>query len=203
MKVKICGITRCEDARAALELGADLIGLNFYQPSPRYVSLERAREVRAALGARIPLVGVFVNAARACVEKHRAELGLALLQFHGDESEEELGGWPVPVIRAIRLRTASFLLDAQRALGFADYLLLDAFEPGLFGGTGRRLDLAALARLDLGRVFIAGGLDPDNVAQVRALQPYGVDVAGGVESRPGIKDHQKLRRFIAHAKGLP
>lgn len=198
VRVKICGITRPEDAEAAITLGADFIGLNFYPPSPRALERETARRVRDAIGNHCAVVGVFVNAERSHVEACRQTLQLDFIQFHGDEADEALSGWPVPVIRALRLRTEDRLTSIAR--GTADYALIDAFTPGIYGGTGRRLALDRIAGADLSRVFVAGGLSPDNVGAAVALKPFAVDVAGGVESAPGIKDHDKLRSFIANAK---
>src|SRR5690349_5097424 len=198
VKVKICGITRTEDARAAVEFGADLLGLNFYAPSPRSVSLEQARAIRDAIDARHKVVGVFVNAAREYVDERVREVRLDFLQFHGDEPDSMMKGWPVPVIRALRLAPGA-TFDPRRDFA-ADYILLDTFHPSLYGGTGKGRPLSELRGIDLARVFISGGLTPDDVAEAAALAPYAVDVASGVESAPGIKDHHKLRRFIENAK---
>jgi phosphoribosylanthranilate isomerase len=197
VKVKICGITRSEDACAAVEFGADLLGLNFYAPSPRSVTLQRAREIRAAAAGQ-KLVGVFVNAAREFVEERLREVRLDLLQFHGDEPDTMMKGWPVPVIRALRLAPGA-KFDPRCHL-LADYVLLDTFHPALYGGTGASRPLGDLRGLDLSRVFISGGLTPEDVEEAAALSPYAVDVASGVESAPGIKDQHKLRRFIENAK---
>jgi phosphoribosylanthranilate isomerase len=198
VRVKICGITRVEDAEAAVTAGADFVGLNFYPEGPRYLDLERARAIRAAVGHRASAVGVFVNASREFLDERLRELALDLIQFHGDEDESALAGWPVPVIRALRLKPGD---DPARAIAAtrADYVLLDTHAPR-YGGSGKARALDGLERLDLSRVFIAGGLDPENVAGAAALRPYALDVASGVESAPGIKDHQKIRSFIAHAK---
>jgi len=197
-RVKICGVTRAGDAGAAIAAGADMVGLNFYAPSPRYLTLERALAVRAAIGSRAGVVGVFVNATRAYVDERIGRLALDLIQFHGDEDESALTGWRVPVIRALRIGAG----EAREALArtHADFILLDTFHPGLFGGTGQARPLAELSGLDLSRVFLSGGLTPDNVAEAAALAPYAVDAASGVESAPGVKDHSKLRSFIANAK---
>jgi phosphoribosylanthranilate isomerase len=198
VRIKICGITRPGDARAAVELGADMIGLNFYPPSPRCLDLERARAVREAAGGRALAIGVFVNAERAFVEERMAALALDMIQFHGDEDASALGGWPVPVICAIRVRAG----DAARAIAAAraDFVLLDTFHDSLYGGTGVARPLDDLRGCDLSRVFISGGLNPENVGAAAALGPYAVDVASGVESAPGVKDHSKLRSFIDHAR---
>jgi len=196
--VKICGVTRTEDADSAIALGAEMIGLNFYPPSPRCLSRDRAREIRHAIGARAIVVGVFVNASRDYIEERRRELDLDMIQFHGDEDESALKGWPVKVIRALRLRADA--PDAALPLTRADYILLDTFHPELYGGSGQSRRLTGLERFNLDRVFISGGLTPANVGSAAALHPYAVDVASGIESAPGIKDHDKLRSFIANAK---
>jgi len=198
VRVKICGVTRADDADAAIEAGAELIGLNFYAPSPRYVAFDTAVRIRQRIGSRAQVVGVFVNAERAVIDKHLSELHLDMLQFHGDEDDSALAGWNVPVIRALRVRggEAASAIAAVRA----DYILLDTFHPSLYGGSGVARPLDELAGLDLSRVFISGGLNPTNVAQAAALHPYAVDAASGVESSPGAKDHLKLRSFVANAK---
>jgi phosphoribosylanthranilate isomerase len=197
-RIKICGVTRVEDAELAIALGADMIGLNFYPPSPRSITLERAIELRGGIGNRCQVVGVFVNATREYVGERLRQVRLDLLQFHGDEDAAALAGWPVKVIRALRLQagTPAELIARTEA----DYVLLDTFHPELFGGTGRIRPLAGLENLDLGRVFISGGLTPDNVAEAAALMPFAIDVASGVEAAPGIKDPFRLRSFIANAK---
>ncbi len=222
VRVKVCGVTRVEDAEMAIALGAEMIGLNFYPPSPRCLSIERARALSGAIAGRAIAIGVFVNASRDYIEERRRELRLDMLQFHGDEDESALRGWPVKVIRALRLRvndpaaTATPVASSQTPAGaassidnrasefwpesIADFLLLDTYHPGLYGGSGQARPLDGLERLDLTRVFLSGGLTPSNVAAAAALNPYAVDVASGVESAAGIKDHDKLRSFIANAK---
>jgi phosphoribosylanthranilate isomerase len=200
VRIKVCGITRREDAEAAVSLGADFIGLNFYPPSPRCVSLEAAAAIAPAVKGRARMVGVFVNADRAYIKTRLEALDLDLLQFHGDEDDEALGGWPVPVIRALRLPPDA-PLDAIGLGGIrADFILIDTFDPRLFGGTGRARPFDALRALDLSRVFVSGGLTSDNAAAAAALNPYALDVASGVESAPAVKDHDKLRSFIANAR---
>jgi phosphoribosylanthranilate isomerase len=197
VRVKICGVTRVDDAVASIEAGADLIGLNFFAPSPRYLSIDRARTIRDAIGVRVKVVGVFVNASRDYVDERLRTLGLDLLQFSGDEDDAMLAGWPVPVIAAYRVKTN----DTGRAgTRRADFILVDAFDSKLYGGTGSRISLEQLRSFDTSRAFIAGGLTPDNVADVASLLPYGVDCASGVELSPGVKDHAKLRSFVANAK---
>ena len=198
VRVKICGVTRAEDAGAAIEAGAELIGLNFYAPSPRCVAFEAALRIRQSIGTRALVVGVFVNAERAEIDQHVRGLHLDLLQFHGDEDDSALAGWSVPVIRAVRVRGGEAAPAIARAR--ADYILLDTFHPSLYGGSGVARSLDDLAGLDLSRVFISGGLNSTNVAQAAALHPYAVDAASGVELSPRAKDPLKLRSFVANAK---
>jgi phosphoribosylanthranilate isomerase len=199
VKVKICGVCRVDDARAAADAGADWLGLNFHPPSPRYVDVERAEAIAAAVPG-VPLVGVFVDRPRAEVAALAARLGLAALQFHGDESPEYCAGWDRPVLKALRARPGEDL-PALAARYHTDYLLLDAWVAGVPGGTGVAIDPAAARGLPADRLFVAGGLVPERVADVvRALRPFAVDVASGVEQEPGIKDHGKIEAFIRRAK---
>jgi phosphoribosylanthranilate isomerase len=199
VKVKICGIRRLEDARAAAAAGADFLGFNFHAASPRSIDPELAR----ALAAAVPgpaFVGVFVDAPRERVEAIAARVGLAALQFHGDEDPEYCRGWPWRTIKAIRARPGDDL--AALAGRYAtDFVLLDSFVPGVAGGTGSALALDRAAGVAPGRLFLAGGLRPETVADaVRRVRPFAVDVASGVETRPGEKDHGKLEEFIRCAK---
>ncbi|TMA50567.1 MAG: phosphoribosylanthranilate isomerase [Deltaproteobacteria bacterium] len=199
VKVKICGVCTVDDARAAAAAGADFIGLNFHPASPRYVEPERARAIADAVPAT-PLVGVFVDAPRVRVEEIAAVVGLAALQFHGDEDSAYCAGWPWRTIKALRARPGADLAH-EGARYATDYLLIDSYELGRAGGTGRPLDPAAATGLPAGRLFVAGGLRPETVAGVVArLRPFAVDVASGVEDRPGRKDHGKIEAFIRAAK---
>jgi phosphoribosylanthranilate isomerase len=195
VRVKICGITRVEDARAAIAAGADMIGLNFYAKSPRYVEIDRAREIRGAIGSSAAVIGVFVNAQRAYIDERLRAASLDMIQFSGDEDDAALAGWPVPSIVTRRLKPGENMTPHR-----ADYVLFDAFDPKLHGGTGVRISLDLLRAVDLSRAFVAGGLNPENVAEVAALEPYAVDCASGVESSPGVKDHNKLGSFVNNAK---
>ena len=198
VRVKICGVTCVEDAEAAISAGADLIGLNFYRPSPRYLDRASAHAIRQVIGHRAQVVGVFVNEARSRIDDCARDLVLDMLQFHGDEEENALSGWTLPVIRALRVRAGEAFVAISRS--HADYILLDTFNSALYGGSGVARPLEELEQLDLSRVFISGGLNAANVAAAAALGPYAVDVASGVESIPGLKDHLKLRSFVANAK---
>src|SRR5271169_450375 len=201
--VKICGITSQADGLAAAEVGADALGLNFYEGSPRHVMLKAAVEIARALPPFMIKVGVFVNAEEDFVLRAIGECGLNIAQFHGDESPEFCKLFPVMTIKAFRIRNA----ESLKALPDypTDAWLLDAYEKDKLGGTGAKFnwELAVEAK-KMGRpIFLAGGLTPENVAEaVRRVQPYAVDVSSGVEAAPGKKDHQKVRDFIAAVRAL-
>lgn len=199
VKVKICGVCTVDDARAAVAAGADFLGLNFHPQSPRCVTEARARDIAAAVPGA-PLVGVFVDAARSRIEALARALGLSALQFHGVESPGFCRGWAWRTIKALRARPGVDL--AVLAASYpTDYVLVDSFVAGTAGGTGVPLDPALAAGLPRERLFVAGGLTPQTVADVvRALRPFAVDVASGVEERPGKKDHGKIEAFIRSAK---
>jgi phosphoribosylanthranilate isomerase len=200
VRVKICGVTTAADARMAVAAGADMIGLNFYARSRRFVSPESALEIVTAVSAPVWKVGVFVNSSREEVEAIRSRVGLDALQFHGDEPVEFLAGWPCPVIRGVRI---SALGDVRAALDSSspDYYLLDGDAGGHYGGVGAGFDWAWAGEVPASRLIVAGGLGPENVADVvRSLHPFGVDVASGVESEPGIKDAAATAEFIQNAK---
>ncbi len=202
VRVKICGITNVEDARLAVEAGADLIGLNFYPPSPRCISEHTAQEIRAVLPATVWSVGVCVNAGRERMATLAERLDLHALQFHGDETNADCSGWPQKTIKAVRIGSEDPPLQWEAYP--TDYLLLDTYHPGRYGGTGETFAWEQVANLSAAqrqRIILAGGLTPENVAAaVQAVQPWAVDVAGGVESAPGRKDPEKLRAFIHYAK---
>jgi phosphoribosylanthranilate isomerase len=198
-RVKICGVTRLEDALLAARLGADAIGFNFWPGSRRYVHPEAARAMVRALPPLVTAVGVFVNPTRDEVLRALEASGVAAAQLHGDEPPELCASLPCPVIKAIRVSGPASL--AALAAYDAQGILLDAAAPG-YGGSGTSFDWALAAEAAAARpILLAGGLSPDNVvAAVRAVRPWGVDVASGVEASPGVKDPEKLRRFIAAAK---
>jgi len=196
-KVKICGVTNVADAVAAAEAGADMIGLNFYEGSPRHITVETAAEIARALPPFVLRVGVFVNPAAALVTRARGECGLSLLQFHGDETSEFCTGFGLMSLKAFRLRDADSLKPLARYQ--TDAFLLDAYSSSGFGGTGETFnwDLAVAARQFGKPIFLAGGLKPENVAAaVRQVSPFAVDVSSGVESAPGKKDPSRVRAFI-------
>lgn len=211
-RIKICGITRLEDARLAAEAGADACGLNFFAKSPRWVSLPTAAEICRQLPPPVVRVGVFVNAPVAEVIETFDRLGLTAIQLHGDEPPEylpQLGGRPV--IRAFRLGPEGvsaierYLVRCQ-ALGVLPRMVLaDAYRPGQYGGTGSQADWHALVQYHALPwqlpLVLAGGLDPDNVAEaIRRVRPAAVDTASGVEAALGHKSAEKVRRFVAAAR---
>ena len=199
MRVKICGVTSLADATMAVKAGAGAIGFNFYPPSPRCVAPESAAAMARELPLAVWRVGVFVDQPRDVVERVIATAGLTVLQFHGDESAAYCCSWPLPVIKAVRVRSRA---DVQRAVAYpVDFVLLDAYVEGAAGGTGKSFDWTLLGECARSRLILAGGLTAANVADaVRRVRPYGVDVASGVECRPGVKDPEKVRRFIASAQ---
>lgn len=202
MQVKICGITRIEDASVAVAAGADALGLVFYAASPRAVDAGQAASIAAAVPPFVTLTGLFVNAPAAEVEAVLARVPLNLLQFHGDEDADYCEQFRRPYIKALRMKADLDVPAAMQAHPGARGFLLDAYRPGVPGGTGERFDWQRVPR-DSGRpIVLAGGLNPDNVAEaIGAAQPQAVDVSGGVEASPGIKDPRKVSAFIRAAKG--
>ncbi|MBJ6759652.1 phosphoribosylanthranilate isomerase [Myxococcaceae bacterium JPH2] len=206
VKVKVCGVTRLEDARATWAAGADALGLNFYPRSPRCVDVATAAALAATRPPLGAVVGVFVNASPEDIRLRVRECGLTAVQLHGDEPPEACGGFGVPVIKALQVRGPDDVARARTYVGAGEVagLLLDGAAPG-YGGGGVTFDWSLVARLT-GEglpVLVAGGLKPSNVAEaVRATRPYGVDVASGVESAPGIKDLDAVRAFVRTAKSL-
>jgi phosphoribosylanthranilate isomerase len=211
--VKICGITSVDAALAAAEAGADAIGLVFAE-SPRQIDTHLAADIAAAVPDHVWKVGLFVNAEADAINAVVDEVGLTHVQLHGDESPELLPLLYAPALKAFRLRDEAAITELHEWLvcidgGELEAVLLDAFCPDARGGTGKRIDADLLrAAIDngwfegVGKIMLAGGLTPENVAKAVALvQPWGVDVSSGVESSPGVKDPEKIRRFIAAARG--
>ncbi len=200
-RIKICGITRPEDARMAVELGADAIGLVFYAPSPRSIGPEQARAIIAAISPFVTIVGLFVDPAPEQVESVLRRCSLGLLQFHGDEAPDFCRGFGLPYIKAARVGTDADLVQYLSRYHAAQGWLLDAYHDQLSGGTGESFDWKLIPR-DLARpVILSGGLTPDNVgAAVRQVGPWAVDVSSGVESAKGVKDAAKIAAFIAGVK---
>jgi phosphoribosylanthranilate isomerase len=196
-RVKICGITRVTDAVAAAEAGADAIGLVFYPSSPRHVEVEQAQAIMRELPAFVTTVALFVNADASTVAEVVDATGVDLLQFHGDETPEFCAAQRRPWLRAVRMRADIDLEDEAERYAGARGLLLDAYRPGVPGGTGETFEWSRVPESLGGRVIVAGGLTPSNVGDaIRALRPVAVDVSGGVEADKGIKDPVKIKTFI-------
>jgi len=197
VRVKICGITRVEDAVHAASLGADAIGLVFYAQSPRAVSIAQARDIVRALPAFVTVVGLFVNAPPDEIRAVLNQVRLDALQFHGLEPPEQCRAFGRPYIKAVSMRAGVDICACARDYADSAALLLDTHDEEAPGGTGRSFDWSR-APGDLGKALIlAGGLTPDNVAEaIRQVRPYAVDVSSGVEASKGIKDHHKMAQFI-------
>ena len=203
-RIKICGLTREEDVRAAVAAGADAIGFVFYPPSPRYVSFERAAELARLVPPFVSIVGLFVNPAPDFVREALAKVPLQVLQFHGDEQETNCVGFGLPYIKAARMRPGLDLLKYAACFPGAQGLLVDAFVEG-YGGGGEPFDWSLIpSKLPL-PLILSGGLNAGNVAEaVRCVQPWAVDVSSGVEAAKGIKDAVRIIEFVAgvqHAHG--
>ncbi|OUM05475.1 N-(5'-phosphoribosyl)anthranilate isomerase [Pseudomonas syringae] len=203
VRSKICGITRIEDALAAVEAGADAIGLVFYPKSPRAVTVLQARAIIAALPPFVTTVGLFVNASRCELNETLDAVALDMLQFHGDETPEACDGYHRPYIKALRVKAGDDIAQACRAYRNARGVLLDTYVEGVPGGTGETFDWALIPD-DLDKpVILAGGLTSANVAQAIAqVRPYAVDVSGGVEKSKGIKDREKILAFMSAVQGV-
>ncbi len=204
VKVKVCGITNVDDALKAIESGADALGFNFYPPSQRYLTLQRALGILGELPLDVCRVAVFVNETRVKVEgilNPRGAQGEPIftgVQFHGEEDSQYCAGWGVKVVKAFRVRDQASLAGIR---GYStDFYLLDSWSEG-YGGSGSPFLWSWIEGLDSSRLILSGGLDLGNVQRaVQQIRPFGVDVCSGVEARPGIKDHGKLKDFILAAK---
>ncbi len=197
VRSKICGITRIEDALAAVQAGADAIGFVFYPKSPRAVTFQQARDIIRALPPFVTTVGLFVNTSRCEMGELLDAVPLDLLQFHGDEAVADCDGWHRPYIKAVRVKAGDDIAAACRAFPSASGILLDTYVEGVPGGTGEAFDWSLIPQGLSKPVILAGGLTPDNVAAAIAqVRPYAVDVSGGVEASRGIKDHAKIQAFI-------
>ncbi|MBV2263693.1 MAG: phosphoribosylanthranilate isomerase [Thauera sp.] len=203
-RIKICGLTRPQDVRAAVASGADGIGFVFYPPSPRAVSIEQAAELVALLPPFVASVGLFVNPAPGEVEAVLARVPLQLLQFHGDENESDCARHGRAWIKAARMRPGVDLLEFAASYPRASGILVDAFVDG-YGGGGKTFDWTLIPAGFTRPLVLSGGLDADNVGDaVRRIRPWAVDVSSGVESAKGIKDADMIAAFIAgvrHADG--
>jgi len=199
-KVKICGITNYEDAAAALDLGADMLGFNFYPGSPRYIDSNEAAKIISKLPGFVDITGVFVNASFDRIREVIEQCQLTWVQLHGDESPEFCGSFAmvnVKTMKALRVRDRADIKKVDTY--FTDAVLLDAFDPERYGGTGRQFDWNVIGHMSK-RVFLAGGITPENAAEAVELGVYGIDVCSGVEVRPGKKDHAKMRALFENLR---
>jgi phosphoribosylanthranilate isomerase len=196
VKVKICGITDYEDAIAAADMGADMLGFNFYPKSPRYLTPDEAAKIIDRLPGFVDVVGLFVNDPFERIEQVIDQCGLDWIQFHGDETPEfteQFNTFNVRTIKAIRVKDKNDIKLAEQY--YTDVILLDAFDPKKYGGTGLSFDWNIIGNVTK-RVFLAGGITADNVTKAVDLGIYGIDVCSGIESKPGKKDHAKMQKLF-------
>jgi len=203
MRVKICGITSVEDALMAVKGGADAIGLVFYDSSPRCVNADQAEAIARAVGPFVTVVALFVNASSDVIKNILRRVPIHVIQFHGDEPADFCEQFSKPYLKALRMRED---LDVDQAVSLFDSasgILLDAYTPGVPGGTGETFDWQRIPKDSVKPIILAGGLNPENVRRaVTETSIYGVDVSGGVERAPGIKDSQKIESFVRYAKSF-
>jgi phosphoribosylanthranilate isomerase len=203
-KVKICGITNYQDAVAAMDMGADLLGFNFYPKSPRFLTPEKAAAIINKLPGFIDTAGVFVDAPIEHIQETNNLCQLDWIQLHGDETPQFCRlflSHNVKTMKAIRVKDQTDIKKAESF--FTDAVLLDAFDPKKYGGTGLTFDWNIIGHIGK-RVFLAGGINPDNAARAVELGVYGIDVCSGIEAEPGKKDHKKMERLfknIQHLRG--
>ena len=201
-KVKICGITNYEDAAAAMHLGADLLGFNFCRASPRYVAPAQAAGIINKLPAFVDVAGVFVNSPLEEIREIASQCRLDWIQLHGDESSEFcrwLAYDSVKTMKALRIKDTADLEQVNRY--YTDAILLDAYDPARYGGTGVTFDWNIIGHIGR-RIFLAGGVNPSNAAAAVELGVYGIDVCSGVESAPGKKDHKKMKALFDSIRHL-
>ncbi len=204
LKVKICGITNYQDAKAAIDMGADLIGFNFYRNSPRYIEPDKALEIIKKLPAFADIAGVFVNSTIEEIKDIITLCQLNWVQLHGDEKPkfcDELAILNIRTMKALRIKEKADIQEANKY--FTDAILLDAFHPEKYGGTGFAFDWNIIGHINK-RVFLAGGINPDNVIEAVKVGVYGIDVCSGIESSPGKKDHKKMKELfdkVNHLRG--
>ena len=196
-RVKICGITRAEDAGAVVAYGADALGLVFYPDSPRYVALEQARVIAATVAPLVTIVGLFVNPSPDTVRAALGAVPLGLLQFHGSEANDHCRQFGLPFIKSIAIRDDVDVLSCMQSYPDASGFILDAWQPQHHGGGGETFDWNRVPHNSPVPVILAGGLTPGNVAlAIRSTRPYAVDVSSGVETSKGIKSAEKIAAFM-------
>lgn len=196
-RIKICGITSVDAAKVCLDEGVDAIGLVFYDKSPRAVSLSKAHEIAASVGAFVTVTGLFVNASPEKIQQVLDSVPLHLLQFHGEETPGACAVFGRPFLKALRIGNDTDIQSVASRYNLASGLLLDTYRQGVPGGTGECFDWNLVPQSIARDIVLAGGLDSENVVQaIEQVRPYGVDVSGGVESSPGVKDAEKIRAFV-------
>ena len=196
-RIKICGITRAEDALAVVDAGADALGLVFYPPSPRAVDIAAAKMIVADVPAFVSVTALFVNPTVEEVQSVLDSVRIELLQFHGDEEDAFCRQFNRPYIKALRVRQASDLVASCLRFPNALGILLDSYKPGVPGGTGETFDWSLVPATPPKPIILAGGLAPENVAAaIEQVAPFAVDISGGVEAAKGIKDHGKINEFV-------
>lgn len=202
LKTKICGITRLDDAKAAMDAGADAIGLVFYDPSPRHIghNLDLAAEIALSVGPFVTVVGLVVNPDAESLNRVLSQVPVHVLQFHGDERENFCLTFNRPYMKAIRMKDGINVIDQINAYPRAAGVLLDTYKKGVPGGTGEAFNWERVPESAPRPIILAGGLKPENVSEaVRVARPYGVDVSGGVEDSPGVKSFNKIKAFVENA----
>ena len=200
-RVKICGITNVKDAISAVNAGADAIGLVFYAPSPRFVTIEQAQQIVAAMPPFVSVVALFVNALPRRIKTVLAQVRIDIVQFHGDETRGDCEQIKLPYYKAIRVKADTNLLQYEAEFSSAKALLLDTHSDAAFGGTGQVFDWGLIPQNLTKPVILAGGLTAENVALgIKQVRPYAVDVSGGVEQSKGVKDVAKIAAFMHAVK---
>lgn len=201
-KVKICGITNYEDAIAAVEMGADMLGFNFYPESPRYVSPEKTREILSKIPGFVQVAGVFVNSSLDDIAGVIDQCQINWVQLHGEEDPEfcnQFRTFNVKTMKAIRVKNQEDIVSSNDY--HTDAILLDAYSPDKYGGTGLTFDWNIIGNI-YKRIFLAGGINPDNAVKAVELGVYGIDVCSGIESEPGKKDHDKMKKLFENIRHL-
>jgi len=202
-RVKICGITKLEDAKVAIEAGADAIGLVFYENSPRYVTINIAKQITNNIPPFINCVGLFVDAAEGYIHEVLNQVAIDTLQFHGQEAEQTCALYNRPYIKAVRMSEDIDIAQQVVEYSSASAILVDTYVKDVPGGTGISFDWSMIPKGLTKPIILAGGLDEDNVkSAISQVQPYAVDVSGGVESKTGIKDSNKIKNFIREAMNV-
>jgi len=200
VRVKVCGMREVEQVKSIVSYGVDAIGMIFYDKSERNVSLEQAKKIRKVVPPFVNLVGVFVDKSAEAINSISSEVGLDVVQLHGDQSPEFATQLKTPYLRAIRVKSASSIVDVTHAHKEARGFLLDTFSDSAYGGTGHRIDGELLPVDQMNKYILAGGINPDNIESILQLKPYAIDINSGVEKSPANKDMDKVRKVMSAVK---